>query len=142
MLEKIIEFITFHPEITIVGAVTLVQIAPINIDPWSSLLAVIRKLLVGHIEEKLDNISEKVGKLEEESKEDKALTARTNILRFADELYRDIRHEKEYFDNVLEDIDSYEQYCADHPNFKNNRTVMSTTLIKDTYHKLFEEHKF
>lgn len=142
MLEMIYNLFYHHPEITIIGAITLIQIVPIKINPWSSIGKFIKKLLVGNIESKLDDISNKVNDLDKEVREEKALQARTHILRFADELYNNKHHSKEYFDDVLSDIDMYEKYCEAHPDFKNNKTVMSSGLIKDTYSTLMEEHKF
>jgi len=137
------EFFKAHIEITIFGAITLIQVAPIKINPWSWIAKCIHGLLLGDIDRKLDSISNKVDRLEEQAQEDKALQARKHILRFADELYNGEKHSKEYFDDVLtDDIDNYEKYCESHPSFKNNKTVMSNQLIKDTYAKLMEEHKF
>lgn len=140
--EAMFRYMSFHPEIAILGAITLIQIAPIKIDPWTALAKAIKKLLVGDIEKKLDDITEKVDALEEQFGEDKALRARTHILRFADELYENKVHSKEYFDDVLEDIGMYDTYCAEHPNFKNNKTVLSASRIKETYGKLLAERKF
>lgn len=142
MMDVILAFIQHHPEFTLVGAITLVQVAPIKLDPWGSVLRWIRKVIIGDIETKLDNITKKVDDIDRQAKEDKALQARTHILRFADELYNEVHHSKEYFDDILEDCDKYEKYCQANPNFKNSKTVMSTKLIKDAYQKLVEEHKF
>ena len=136
------EFLKAHIEITLIGAITLIQIAPIKINPWSWIAKGIHGLLLGDIDRKLDSISNKVDRLEEQAQEDKALQARTHILRFSDELYNGAKHSKEYFDDILSDVDKYEKYCESHPNFRNNKTVMSNQLIKDTYAKLMEEHKF
>ena len=142
-VEQVLSYFQMHPEITLIGAVTIIQIAPIKFDPWTMLAKAIHGILLGGIDTKLDSISEKVDKLEVQAEEDKALQARTHILRFADELYVGGRHSKEYFDDILEnDIDNYERYCAAHPEFQNNKTTLSTQLIKDVYAKLMKEHKF
>lgn len=143
MWEIVYEFLKAHIEITIFGAITLIQVAPIKINPWSWVAKSIHGILLGDIDRKLDSIAHKVDRLEEQAQEDKALQARKHILRFADELYNGEKHSKEYFDDVLtDDIDGYEKYCESHPNFRNNKTVMSIQLVKDTYAKLMEEHKF
>lgn len=142
MMDWLINFVAFHPEITIVGAITIIQIAPIKFDPWGMIARAIKKFLVGEIGAKVDALSDKVDGLDSEVKENKALSARAHILRFADELYNKKEHSKEYFDEILDDIDKYEKYCMAHPNFKNNKTVLSTNLIKSTYDKLIKEHKF
>ena len=142
MLEAIWKFICFHPEVTVLGAITLSQVAPIKIDPWSGLAKVIKKWLVGGIEEKINEINKKVDSLEKNVCEEKAIQARTHILRFADELYDGKHHSKEYFDDMLDDIDMYEKYCKEHSDFANNKTVISIQRIKDVYAQLMENHKF
>lgn len=138
--ETLFRFVSFHPEIAVLGVITLIQIAPIKIDPWTALGKAFKRLLVGDIEKKLDNLTSKVDILEARFDEEKALRARTHIIRFADELYNGKRHEKEYFDNILDDISMYDKYCNEHPKFKNHRTEMSEALINETYNKLFKEH--
>lgn len=142
MLESIWNFFCLHPEITVVGAITLIQVAPIKIDPWSAIVNAFKRLFVGGIESKIDRIAEKVDTLDAQVKEDKAVQARMRILRFADELYDKKPHSKEYFDEILDEIDRYEKYCNGHPDFKNNKTVMSVKIIKETYARLIDEHRF
>ena len=36
---------------------------------------------------------------------------------------------------IIDDIDSYEQYCASHPNFKNNKAGTNIAIVKNTYKK-------
>jgi len=90
----------------------------------------------------IHKVGEKVDNVDGELQEHKAVLARTHILRFNDELYNNIDHSKEYFDQTLEDIDTYEKYCSNHPNFKNQRAVFAEDNIKSVYKKLIEEHKF
>lgn len=142
MWQMIWSFIKLHPEITVVGAVTLVQIAPIKINPWSWCGRALRKVIIGDIDKKLDGISANVDKLEDTMNERDAILARTHILRFNDELYNDVKHSRDYFLQTLEDIDNYEKYCEAHPDFKNSRTTMAEQNIKEVYQRLFAEHKF
>lgn len=142
MWELIWSFIKLHPEITVVGAVTLVQIAPIKINPWSWVGRTLRRVIIGDIDEKLREISKKVDKIEDTINERDAILARTHILRFNDELYNNVKHSRDYFLQTLEDIDNYEKYCEAHPDFKNSRTTMAEQNIKEVYQRLFAEHKF
>ena len=143
MIDFIFQFLMHHPEFTLVGAITLIQIAPIKIDPWTHLARWFKKILIGDINDKLDDISKKQNELEEQFKEGEAKTARIHILRFADELYtRQIKHSKDYFDDILDDIKDYELYCDSHKKFKNGKTEMAVTLIKKTYDELYNEHSF
>ena len=71
-----------------------------------------------------------------------AKDARRRILRFNDELLNNIRHSQEYFNDILDDIDTYEKYCKAHDEFKNNRTVMATENIRRVYQNCLIEHDF
>lgn len=82
----------------------------------------------------IDDLSDKVDR-------NQAVLARTHILRFDDELLNDIKHSKEYFSQQLQDIDTYEAYCANHPDFKNSYAVAAIDHIRSTYASLLENHK-
>lgn len=75
-------------------------------------------------------------------RQDKATRARTQILRFADEIYQGTLHTKEHFDEILEAIDYYNKYCERHPDFKNYRTVNAQKIINDIYNQCQKEHTF
>lgn len=68
--------------------------------------------------------------------------ARRRILRFNDELLRNIDHSKEYFDDILEDIKTYENYCHTHPSFENGKTVMADRNIKRCYEQCMQKQSF
>lgn len=67
--------------------------------------------------------------------EHKATLARTHILRFADELRNGQIHSDEYFRQQILDIDTYDSYCATHPEFANGLTKMASDFIKEEYRK-------
>ena len=71
-----------------------------------------------------------------------AKQARRRIIDFADECRRSVRHSEEHFDNVLEDIDTYEKYCDTHPKFENRKAVQSIKFILDIYDKCKRENDF
>ena len=67
---------------------------------------------------------------------------RTRILRFNDELIRDIRHTKEHFDDVLDDITMYTRYCENNKDFKNEKAVQAIANVRRTYQKCEEDNSF
>ena len=71
-----------------------------------------------------------------------AKAARRRILRFNDELLRNLDHSKEYFDDILEDVKIYDDYCEEHRDFTNGKTVMATKNIKHCYEQCMEKHSF
>ena len=72
-----------------------------------------------------------------------AVQCRIRILRFNDELLvAESGHSKDYFDQILMDIDEYESYCEEHPKFKNNMTMFAVDNIKRCYHECLTKHTF
>lgn len=126
----------------IIVILSLVQIAPIKISPWTWIGGWIGKIIgVKTVSDKVDKLENKVDSLENKVDKNDAITSRVRILRFGDELRTGVTHSKESFDQVLSDITNYNQYCMDHPKFENDKTVLTTQVIKETYHRLFSEGK-
>jgi len=92
--------------------------------------------------EKLDKLTELVKEVSERVDATSATNARTRILRFDDELINNIHHSREYFQQTLEEIDTYELYCEKHPNYKNSACTLAIEHIKDVYTKLLDERAF
>lgn len=84
----------------------------------------------------------KIEKISGEFAQHKAVMARVRILRFSDDVVAKKRHSKESYYQVLSDIDEYEDYCALHPRFENNKTVIASKRIKDVYSQCLEANSF
>lgn len=89
----------------------------------------------------IKTLSGRVERIEQSLDERDAILARTHILRFKDELYNDIKHSQEYFEQTLDDIQTYDQFCSEHPKFANGRTKAAAKYIQDEYDRLFKAHK-
>ena len=121
---------------------TLIQITPIKLNPWSWLGRVIGRAINGEVLEKVNTLTDDVKALKDEDAEQWASLSRSHILRFGDELLHGVPHSKEHFDQILLDISKYEKYCDDHPNYKNNIANATIKQIKNTYQKCLEENNF
>ena len=128
---------------------TLIQITPIKINPWSAIAKAIGRAINGEVigmlsevkskqESTSDRLNEHI-RLDDERNADEH---RARILRFNNELIRDIPHTKEEFVDILADIDSYEQYCTKHPEYKNNRAVHAIANIGRVYDERLQKHDF
>ena len=144
-IAKLIESLTAG-DLLLIGAVllSLIQIAPIRIDPWTALFKWLGRTITGELSDKIDALSDKVDKLEAKEDERDAVNKRVRILRFEDELQRGQRHTKDSFDQALSDITDYESYCAPgkHPEFRNNQTTATVEHIKMVYAERIERHDF
>ena len=98
--------------------------------------------------DKQDEILKSIGKLtneiesiKDDSDRKDAVQARTHILRFSDELYNNVWHSREYFEQTMDDIKIYNKYCENHDDFANGRTEAAAEFIKQEYVRLFNERK-
>ena len=133
----------------LVVLLTLVQIAPIKVNPWSALIKWFGKSINADVLKKLDEVEtaqkETRARLDAHIAVDDERNAdehRLRILQFSNELLRDIPHTQEEFIEVLAEIDFYEDYCDDHPKDENNRAVHAIAHIKKVYDERLDKHDF
>lgn len=120
----------------------IIQISPIKINPWSWIAKKIGRAINGEVLQKVDGLETDLKEMKKTQDERNARSARTKILEFGDELYHDVKHSKESFDDILDIITEYEQYCTDHPEFKNKRTERTVKHIEMIYDRCRVEHTF
>lgn len=94
------------------------------------------------IGEKIDKLTEMVKEVSDRVDSTSATNARTRVLRFDDELINGVHHSREYFQQTLEEIDTYEAYCQKHPEFKNNACVLAIEHIRRVYSHLQDSNGF
>ncbi len=121
---------------------TLIQITPIKINPWSWIAKRIGRAVNGEVLEKVNAIDGTVNEMRDHNAEEWASLSRTHILRFGDELLHGVAHSKEHFDQILVDISKYETYCGDHPEYLNGVANATIKQIKKTYQKCLDDHSF
>ena len=90
----------------------------------------------------LKDIRKDITSISNKVDENAAVLARTHILRFNDELINGVEHTQEYFNQQLQDIDTYEAYCESHPQFRNTYAILAIQNIKTTYSRLMEKGAF
>jgi len=108
-----------------------------------------KKVTIEEISDKLDAQGKKLNSLEQsvmeknaEDNEKEAKAARRRILRADDEIRVGVKHSKDFFDDVLRDIDYYEEYCATHPHFKNRCAESAIRNVSVCYDKCKSENSF
>lgn len=124
------------------GGITLVQIAPIKLNPWSWIARAIGRAINAEVIDKVDKLETKVENIKKNTEEHEAKSARVRILRFGDEILHDVKHSQEHYNQVLLDITEYEEYCRQHPEFRNNVTGITTKRIMATYEKCLKDNSF
>lgn len=135
-------------------ALSLIEISPIKINPWSMLIKWFARMLgisdlkteIVQVRDRMDELEKKIDnmKISEEEKDQlkEALASRRRILRFNDELLLKIKHSKEMFNDILKDITDYDNYCRTHPDFKNKKAVFAEENVARAYQDCMENNSF
>lgn len=121
---------------------TLIQIAPIKINPWSAIAKTLGRAINKEMMDKLESLDKEMKQLRDATALESALNCRVRIIHFGDETLHGQKHTKEHFDQILRDIDKYEHYCNTHPEFENNVTVLTSARIKEIYQKRLADGDF
>lgn len=128
---------------------TLLQIAPIKINPWSAIGKAFGRAINADVLKELDNVKATqqttAKKLDDHIVADEVRYAdrlRERILQYNNELLRSIPHTREDFIEILAVIDRYNTYCKTHEDYKNNRAVHAIKNILRVYDERLEKRDF
>ncbi|MBO7275151.1 MAG: hypothetical protein J6V15_02135 [Clostridia bacterium] len=133
----------------LLALLTLVQVAPIKVNPWSAIAKGLGRAFNADVLKSLEEVKARQQaaqkQLDDHIKADDERDAdrhRERILRFNNELLRDIDHTREDFIEILTVIDNYERYCKTHEDYKNNRAVHAIANIGRVYDERLQKHDF
>ena len=128
--------------ISAVAVLTLLQLAPIKINPWSWLARAfgraINSDLLKEVKQTRKRLDEHI-RIDDEREADRH---RERILKFNNALLQGKHHTQEEFVDVLATIDSYEAYCFTHPDYKNSRAVHAIANIERLYDERLKKNDF
>ncbi len=85
--------------------------------------------------EKVDALGKQLTEHIRENEDDSAKQIRTRILRAYDDLCEGKLMSESHFEDILDDIDYYEEYVLKHPDFKNNRGEAAMSYIREIYRR-------
>lgn len=126
----------------LVVVMTLIQVSPLKIDPWSAVAKAIGRAINGEVIKKVDKLDRDLQDVKKEAAEQAAISCRARILHFGDEVMHGVRHSKDHFDQTLHDITEYEKYCTLHKDFENNMTALTSARIKEVFSTCMEKNDF
>lgn len=123
----------------VIIAVCFIKIPKIELNIWG----IIGKSINKDVTSKVNTLNSEVSELKNDFEVHAVNSCRERILRFNSEIISDNKiHNKEYYDEILSDIDKYEHYCLNHPDYPNNKAMLSIENIKKTYSDLLERGDF
>ena len=138
--------------IVVIVVLSAIQISPLKINPWAWIGNALNKDIlekIENLENRIDVVeqgialaNEKCDRYEARRDEDKTIQTRIRILKFNDELLREQLHSEESFNQCLEDITHYNNYCDLHKGFCNEKADMAIENIRRAYQECCEKHNF
>ena len=119
---------------------TIVQVAPIKINPWDFLLGWIGERFNSGINKRINEVNDRVNNLEksidnhiEKCDIEDWKKKRNYIIKFVNDGVNGARHTKESFENIIALCDEYEEYVKQHPNVHNGVINDSIYAIRTRY---------
>lgn len=128
---------------------SLIQITPIKINPWSWIAKHFGRAINGEVMKKqeeqqklIDILTAKIDAMQKCNDKKRADEARNRILRFDDELRRHVDHSLEFFKQAIADCDFYEDYCNNNKKYPNGTADSAIKNIRKTYDEVKEQNSF
>ena len=142
--------------VIIIVLLGLIKIPKLELNIWKWLANAIGKAFSSEVLKEVRDVKKDVADLRDElndyetkfndyTREDMHTSAsnkRRIILEFNDDIMSGRKFSQEHWDSILETIDRYEKYCAEHTDFKNSKAMLSIQNIKDEYKVCLKEGEF
>ena len=122
------------------GLLSLIQIAPIKINPWDTIFGWLGSKINAGIKKQLEAVSQQSNIQKEEFREFWIDYQREAILRFSRECSQDIPHSREEWNHILDIIKRYETFCSKH-EIANGVIEENSSYLRDLHKKLLQEHR-
>lgn len=127
----------------------MIEISPIKINPWSQIAKTVGNTMNAGVMDEIKEIKiaqeETRKKLDDhihKSDEQKADNYKSRVLRFNNELVRGLGHTEEDYNEILDIIWKYENYCKDHEEYKNNRMPHAIKNVERMYDEMMKTNGF
>ena len=87
-------------------------------------------------------ILEAIQKIDNKIDQRTAIGCRIRILKFMDEIIEGWEHSKDSYNQIMQDITHYHQYCEQHPQFLNHQTDATIERLKKDYEQRLATNDF
>ena len=127
--------------VIIVLIMTIVQVAPIKLNPWDFVLGWIGDRMNSHIINRVDALDQKLTDHVQESREGSAKRKRLRILAFVDDGINGKKYTKEAFENMIRECDDYEKFIKK-TGLPNGVIEASIDVIRTRYRQHLNDGDF
>lgn len=132
--QQVIEWIGDHIVAVLVTLSVFIQIAPIKINPWSSLIKWVGKMLNGNLQQQVIELSNTI----DENEKDRI---RWQVLDFANSCRNGRRHTKDEFQHIITLNDKYTELLK-RTNDKNGYFDEEYKYIKELFRECQSKNNF
>lgn len=136
MVELIENFKDFfmNPTVILIGAVTLIEVTPIKINPWRWILSWIGNVVNGEDRKNIHEINKNLAALKKEFEVNKAQEKRWHILDFVNSCRNGRRHTREEWNHAITELREYEEYTKNN-NIPNGVIEEDGKYLRDLFHE-------
>ena len=126
--------------LALLGILSLVQIAPIKVNPWDTIFGWIGTKINAGVKEDLDEVRKQSDSQQSEFREFWIDYQREAILRFSRECSQEIPHSREEWNHILDIIKRYETFCEKH-EIANGVIEENSSYLRELHKQLLQEHR-
>lgn len=142
-LEELISFLRIKDVTSVLlfmvpVVLSLIQVAPVKINPWDGILRWFGKKVNGELSGKVDRLEKRVEDVCRESEKRALADMRWHILNFAYTCRSGEEHTKEQWNHVLDQCKEYEAY-VEQRMINNGVIEEDTKYIRELYNRLSKE---
>lgn len=119
---------------------SLIQIAPIKINPWDFILGWIGSKANAGVKKDLEEVRKQSDIQKEEFREFWVDYQREAILRFSRECSQEMPHSREEWNHILDIIKKYEMFCEKH-QIANGVIEENSSYLRNLHQQLLKEHR-
>lgn len=140
-MEAILKFINDNLGLTLIAAASLIQVSPININPWGWIMKMIKNGLMSDLTEKFEKMDQRISDLESKMDDSMIGNMRWEILGFSNSCRNGVLHSKEEWNHVIEQIREYEELCK-RLNIANGVIEQESEFLRCMYQDRLRKNDF
>lgn len=140
-LKDILEVFATNKGFLVVLILTIVQITPIKINPWSFIFKWIGEKTTGHLSQKIDTLQAEINIVKREFELKNANDWRWDILDFFNSARNGRPHSKEEWDHAIDQVKKYERHVEIH-GIDNGVLEEASKWLRSEYQKHLVENDF
>lgn len=148
-LLQVIQDLLFGGGAGLVVILSLIEITPVKVNPWRAIARGLGRAFNAEVLADLKAVQQAqqdtrsaLDKHQAADDEHKAECHRAALLAFNTSLLRGELHTQEDFFDAFRHIDQYEDYCRNHPGYKNNRASHAIANIGRVYDERLKARDF